>query len=746
MLGDTNNSEDVEALAISMGRLVVTNTASRPSNSCLGSPILSSADSYNLTVEECTLDNDPAVMHISDKPIVGDMAVEHNDWLPVNKDNPAFLINRDLFRQGILVAIKPDIPEDERLLKVSDNSFSISSANSQVERHFTCCTKGSFLVEALCDKQQKKLCLVDVLPAEGFLQQHEIYIQQQDTQLLYAVLLDNQRVVGTIDNINISTEINDAFLDHNKHVILNSIHKKGHIKARLYLVETLPIKGSLKQHEIYIQQQGNQLLYAVLLDKQRVVGVLNDIVVSREINQEFLDNHQHAILSNIYKNGHLKNIYLKKIELLLDQLQQYLECQPNTVDIEKIIVNLNRREEIFFPVILHDASQELGFYVYPWIYENIKDFKFSGFTRFVTAGCMFGTGIKAVDYREWSCNFIKHNLPFGSDQKICDILLENSVNCYEQTLFHEMDKLLLFVDKLSEDDSKKQIYYHLPFYDYMLFGVELFNNNRIKLSALNKFFEAVMNKREEHINNIRDKCIKHGISCVISSPFENLFEYGELEAIKKNKKNSNDFSLARYILSSLGMCKESCSKQGEWEYIKYTDDQLINIILDQLNNNNFNLDHQEVWRDFVQANLQNAEADKVRNIDDLFKAANAIMVAIACKGQQDYKVCALHTLSEKPISVNYGRFRHLLEKARETEEEHKYKYQRYAASFNMTVMEPALGYSNKFSNGLLFCWSNTSPKDFDILLKDRNLLLHAHQNIAHITKGRDCTSLNVVLP
>lgn len=702
MLGDTSNTEEsgeaVDALAREMDRLKVTNPSSRSSDSWMGSPILSSAESYNLTVEEYTISEnnelgddifaDDVEQHevvddvfaddVGRHEVVDDMLVDdirhNNEWLPVrsitgryiNGDDSVYVYSPAFSRGILIVATRPYSLEDEPLLTVSNNSFGISSANSHVDRKFTYCTKGEFLH----GKQQIKLCLV----------------------------------------------------------------------------EDLPIKGALKQHEIYIKQQGSQLLYAILLDKKRVIGILDDISISTEINDASLDLYKLDILSSLYKKGHIKNMYLTNIELLLNELKQYLEDQPNAIDINNIIVNSKRREEIFFPIILRDSSNdELGFYVYPWIFDNIKDFKFSGFTRFVTAGCMFGTSIKAVDHRDWHCNFIKHNLPFGPDQEICGINIEGLINCYEQTLFKEFDKLLLVVDKLSENSSNKQIYYHLPFYDYMLFGIELFNKNRIKLSALNKFFEAIMNKKEEHVDNINDTCKAHGINCVIGSPFENLFEYSVLELIKKNKKNSKDFSLARAILSCLGMCKESLSQQGEWEYPRYTDEQLISIILDKLNNNNFNLDHQEVWRDFVEATRQDPQQNKVQNIDDLFKLANAIMVAIACKGQQDYKVCALHTLSEKPISVNYGVLRNLLKKAQEKEDKQTYKYKTYAASFNMTVMDPALGYSPS-SNGVLFYFPNTYQNEFSDLINNRDILSHMHRNIASITKGRDCTPLEVVLP
>lgn len=512
----------------------------------------------------------------------------------------------------------------------------------------------------------------------------------------------------------------------------------------LILVENLPDKRDLKQHKVYIQQQGNQLVYAVMLDKKRVVGTLENINIATELSQEFLDNHKFAILNNIYKNGHIKNSNLMNIESLLNELKQFLEYQPNSLDISNIIVNSKRTEETFFPVIINDASRELGFYVYPWMLGNIKDFKFSGFTRFVTAGCMFGTSIKAVDHHDWSCNLIKHNLPFSSqEQTICDIQIESLVSCYEQTLFSEFDKLLLLVDKLSKQECKKQIYYHLPCYDYILFGVELFNKNRIELPALNKFFEAVLNKKEEHVNNISKICSKHGIDCVIESPFENLFDYSALVAKKNNRRQQKECLLAKHVLLSLDMCDPSVSYKDESEYPKYTDAQLNSIILKKLISNKFNAVHQEVWEDFFTA-IQDPELHKLDNIDDLFKIANGIMVAIACKDQQDYKVCALHTLSEKPISVTYGGLRNSLKKAKENQDLCAHKFNKYGSSFNMTVMEPVLGYSTS-CNGLLFYFPNSKSYEFSDLINNREILSHMHRNIADITLNRGGTSLHEAL-
>ncbi len=190
-----------------------------------------------------------------------------------------------------------------------------------------------------------------------------------------------------------------------------------------------------------------------------------------------------------------------------------------------LIYNKTRRDEIFIPIVVEDEhKKKLGFYVYPWLSSNKDNFEFLGFKQFVIAGCIFGSSLKAIDDNNGTFALIKHDIKLYEKQKIVDIEVNlQEFSSYEKMLFSEFEKLMLLMKKFGKKHEEIELYYHLPYYDYILFGVELFVRGRITFPALDLFFNVIFLRKAQHEREIHRICKIHNILVRIESPFENIF-------------------------------------------------------------------------------------------------------------------------------------------------------------------------------------------------------------------------------
>ena len=412
-----------------------------------------------------------------------------------------------------------------------------------------------------------------------------------------------------------------------------------------------------------------------------------------------------------------------------------------------VIANSTRREEVFFPLVVRNNLQNLGFYVYPWLSTNnaidFQKFIFSGFKRFVTVGCMFGSTLKGIDQHGARLDLIKHDIEFHPLQKIVTIEYSHSSNQYEEVMFNELEKLLMLINHLSDKSTPRQLYYHLPYYDYMLFGIELFIRGRMELAALEQFFKAIILKTVEHVNRIKEICKRHAIHCIIRSPFENLF--GRLKFKGEDIKFHNiarminedpkKISIVEMILPALGtlgehtidLSNESDDLSGI--HSKAQEKLLVHHCLKQLQENNLNIRHKQVWNDYIRI-----LGKEINTLDDLFRAANAIVVLLASQGEENYKVCSILPFSEKQIQVSYEAF---CKKAAEQEPD------KYPVIVNLTTIDAILAYDHN-RQGLLFYYGS-SADSLNHLVTERDILTAAHANIASNAYNQDSIEIEQVL-
>jgi hypothetical protein len=395
--------------------------------------------------------------------------------------------------------------------------------------------------------------------------------------------------------------------------------------------------------------------------------------------------------------------FIKRAQSIMDVLDNFTKDKVIQLSSPKDSISVltpNHREEIFLPFIIKEGQEQFGSYVYPWLSDNKSSFKFNGFRQFVTAGCLLGARIQGLDQHNAEFGLIKHDIQFFPGQKITRIKYNSKLKSpYEEVLFLELEKQLRLIKSLSSSDQANLLY-HLPYYDYILYGVELFLKGRITITALDRFFGIILSKKEEHIKRITELCAQHNVSVKIESPFENLF--GVLP--------TND-NMACAILGLLNVDLNETDNE-----IKEEQD-LVKNCLEKLQSNDINIEHKKVWQDF----LKITSSMEINNLEQLFKIANALMIGIAVRNKDGNETCSFLPISEKQIQVGYAFYSKRLSTI-DSEEKNP-----YPSIINLTFLEPILAYSPA-SHGLLFYFGSYLENLQDLILEKR-ILSYSHQNV-----------------
>ena len=368
------------------------------------------------------------------------------------------------------------------------------------------------------------------------------------------------------------------------------------------------------------------------------------------------------------------------------------------------IYNSERREEIFLPIQLKsqspDRTTDIHYtrYVYPWLSTSSNyPTKLEGFEEFVTGGCLFGGSLEAKDAKGLRIQLIKHDLHFYPTQQFNYILYDiNSASPYDAQLLHEIEKLAIFIDQHAAANKPKHLTYHLPYIDYILFGVKLFIHGRIRLSALDKFIKIIFEKREVLIKKITEIGDRHGIVVCFTSPFENLFQLPTPERIKRELLRQLSGEWTRYFLKIMKIPKVDIDPEAiDEQACKEKEKAFVHYCLTQLKTNHYNDKHQQIWHNILtqthcskDPSKERLLVDSVHNMEDLFKLANSVMLAIASSGKPDYKTCSWLPLTEKQIQIGYASYS-------------KNAGLNWPVIFNATVVDPVVNY-NYTNNGLLF--------------------------------------------
>lgn len=409
--------------------------------------------------------------------------------------------------------------------------------------------------------------------------------------------------------------------------------------------------------------------------------------------------------------------FLSQAKTLLSKLTQFAKSKKipsaNLFGSDDIaLFNKRHKEEIFLPFVCDDENQQkVGFYLYPWVSEYNEKIQLSGFHTYHTVGCLFGSALKGMDQYGSIFELIKHDVKFFPNQKI-ELIIHNpdEPNPYEEMLFNEFRKLVSLMNMFSAPDRQKRLVYHLPFFDYVLFGIELFIAGRITFKALDGLFKEIFSKKLEHTKKIMEICKEYGIEVSIESPFENIF--GSLD---------ESVDVTKVIMDKLNLPCADLPSDRNIDQQKEHERLLVKHCLSALRNNSYKPKHQQVWKDFSDIN-----GDKVNNIEALLKMGNSVMVGVACVNENDYEVCSFSPLSEKQIQLEYKEYQEEIQK-KQTD-----NLASYPKAFNITTFDPLITYS-RTTMGLptkdLAFYFNQCPGTLSDLISNKQALNYACKNV-----------------
>lgn len=411
-----------------------------------------------------------------------------------------------------------------------------------------------------------------------------------------------------------------------------------------------------------------------------------------------------------------------------------------------VLFNPKRKTEVFLPLsIVNGFDGTHGVYVNVWPSTNAgrNQIDFHGFSQYVTAGCLFGASLFGINNNEAKHSLIKHDLKFFEGEKIIAIqYLPNKLHPYETMAFFQLKIIASSINSLAAPGIRPRVFYHLPYYDYMLFGMELYIRQRITFEALSDLFDAIIQRADTHRIKIQKISKKYDIDIIVESPFKNIFgdlsaydETGILKLLEDKhvpipEEESIGYErLIRETRASLILEKMNIHTTSEVGISDITSEaELVALCLQKLTTNEYDEEHRQVWTDFTRA--LDPTADRIATLEDLFKLANTIIVGIATKNSVAYSTCSFLSLAEKQIQVEYSKISRKLDASEITT---------YSPTINLTTLDPILSYDNTSkANAFYF---NETARGLSRLIKKTDVLDQASRNISFFSQGSKTTSL-----
>ncbi len=312
-------------------------------------------------------------------------------------------------------------------------------------------------------------------------------------------------------------------------------------------------------------------------------------------------------------------------------------------------------------VLEHDSSSGkainlpdyIAIQIYPWISDKnkseLKSFQLSPFKRVAIASCMFGTSIKGSDDIGGKLSIIKHDIKLFPEQIITDII------CEEDSFYEEVQSLTLQALStlmLRTGNQNFEVHCHLPSVDYMMFGVRLFSEGKMTQEALETFCDIVAAKHKELSQRLLEIFPEElGITMVISSPFDNLFDF---------KKKSPQVTISTFILEQLGIYeqpslqkKADAASEAELKGLQTTGrEQLQTAITERclwlLINNQHMPALAKIWKLFIETSKKQTKQE-INTLEQLLKIGNAVMLGWVSDRMGPREVCSLQPYSEMQI-------------------------------------------------------------------------------------------------
>jgi hypothetical protein len=417
-------------------------------------------------------------------------------------------------------------------------------------------------------------------------------------------------------------------------------------------------------------------------------------------------------------NNRMHKSSLAKTSLLLKKLDP--DSAPPTV----YICNGTRRDEVYVPLILGEPGKEFGFYVQPWTatkssQEVSNPFQFSGFHEFTTAVCLIGSGLEGVDQHGASFPLMKHYLPLFQAQKVQEIIYEpNAKNPYEQLALTELGKSIAIINKFSAKGVQKSLRIHLPWLDYVLFGIELFTRGKITYDALTHFTQIIIDKRADLIGKVLAIFTESSqIEVKFESPFDGL--------LLLSPEKYDAASLLQTLFSQLELSIEEANPATFTEEQQTENEKrLVQNCLRLLCSRTTLPQHHKEWATLAET----TKVDELDKLESLFKLANAAMIAVSSIGRKNHQVCSFLPLSEKQIQIQYAKLSESLSASSRA----------LPGVFMLTFIEPLNGYQATASSNecSMFYYPHLEHQTLSRALKKYQLLDRVFRNVFLFSQKR----------
>lgn len=311
---------------------------------------------------------------------------------------------------------------------------------------------------------------------------------------------------------------------------------------------------------------------------------------------------------------------------------------------------------------------------------------FRGFKRFTTEACFLGASFVGTNPMQATRAILKHDLPFYQNEKIVLVKLSEEVHAHEAMFDKVLNNISMFVNQHAIDGIEdKELDFHMPYYDYALFIVELYLNKRITLIAMDQAINIIFDKKCEFEGRVKKICKEHRLKVNIISPFDNLF--GTLNKMEAQPSESDlmpadqidalrlmsqsplpTTEYKSYYLPSFAMFELTPQERvhATASYIlkllgidpnkPLREDELAPILAERLISENsstpvINQKLLTVWQDFLR--VHRANGNSIEKIHDIFNLGNAVMQGITAYGSKPYETCSMVAFSGKQIQLSY---------------------------------------------------------------------------------------------
>ncbi len=416
---------------------------------------------------------------------------------------------------------------------------------------------------------------------------------------------------------------------------------------------------------------------------------------------------------NIFKLNsrvfHITNRIERKVKKQTELLNIIFKMSSNIFvpDESKVISNKNRREEIFLPVI--NINNNINFYAYPWTYKkNELPDNFNGFERYVSAVCMFGSDLKGSDNHDAKIVLIKHGIKFYRDQKIERMNLDQEYfNFYEEVLKFELKKLSSFIAETSKKNTEEiLISIHLPYYDYILFVIDLFLDNKLSDFALAEFAEIMMKAVPRYEKFIKEEFSNTQYNIKICSPFDSIF--GNLI---HTAEDSCDLLFKMFDIIGIELDSEMNFSPEEKQLLT---DKMLNKL--QASVYPSDSDQKSIWKSIIDCK----GAENIRCLEDLLQLGNSVIPMTAAFRSKPFDTCSVLPVTEKQIQVSHEDYSRKLD---------------HPPAFYLTFLDSMIGHNFSSENASssaavsAFYFNSQNSGDLKNFIQEDRVLIRASENI-----------------